>query len=484
MRSNYNQFTSPQFSILSESQLEEIHMTSLEILRLTGVRFHHEESLQLLSKAGCLISDGNLVKFPAHTVENAIRCAPSRVVLCDSNGKPAMKLEGNRAYFGTGSDTLHILDPYTGSRRPFNTEDLCNIYRLCDALPNIHFQMSAGIPSDAPQGISHYLWQCAKMFENTAKPIVFVCNDYADCAAIIEMASIVAGGREELRLSPNILLYSEPTSPLQQSKTSLEKLLLMAENSLPVVHSPAPMMGATAPIKIAGGLAMSNAEVLSALTLHQLKNPGAPFVYGAGLQHMDMAAMQTCYSSPEFELVKATVAQIARYYGLPSWSYAGCTDSKVLDAQAVAESMQSVLMAQLGGANLVHDVGYMESGLMTSPELIAITDELIAMTNHIIKGIEVTDETLSLDVINEVGPGGNYLEHPQTEKYFRDFWYPTIIDRSRYESWVGRGGLSMDKKINLKVRDIIENYQPETITKNKLKKITAVLENSREMAAV
>lgn len=277
------------------------------------------------------------------------------------------------------------------------------------------------------------------------------------------MASIVAGGHEALKEKPFILLYSEPSSPLKQSESAIGKLLLMAEQELPVVHSPAPMMGATAPITIAGGLVMANAEILSALTVHQLKNEGAPFVYGAGVHHMDMRSMQICHNAPEFELAKAGIAQLGRYYGLPTWGYAGNSDAKVVDEQAAAEAMFSVLLARLSGANLVHDAGYLESGLTTSLEMIVLTDELIAMTEYFVKGIEVTDETLSVDVLDKVGSEGNFLTELQTLERFRTFWFPGLLGRYTYSDWQARGGLTLGQKLKAKVRELMESHRPEPL---------------------
>ena len=182
--------------------------------------------------------------------------------------------------------------------------------------------------------------------------------------------------------------------------------MLMAEYELPVVHSPGPQMGGIAPITMASGLVMSVAEILSGLVVHQFTRPGAPFVFGAGLHHMDMKSVQICYASPEFQLTKAAIAGLGRWYGLPTWGYAGCSDAKVMDEQASLEAMLSVIMARFSGANLIHDVGYMESGLTGSYEMIVLTDELVAMTDHLMKGVEVSDDTMMLDELVTIGPGG------------------------------------------------------------------------------
>jgi trimethylamine--corrinoid protein Co-methyltransferase len=386
-----------------------------------------------------------------------------------------MYLEGQNVYFGTGSDCLNTFDLETHEHRKFTQDDLIDAYHLCDALPNIDFVMSVGIPADVDPDLTYDV-QMALMLEHTTKPLVFVTNDLDSCQRAIDMTAAVVGGYEALREQQHILLYSEPSSPLQQSDTAVEKLLLMAEYELPVVHSPGPLMGGTAPITIASGLVMSLAEILSGLVVHQMTNPGAPFVFGAGLHHMDMKSTQICYGGPEFQLTKAAIAQLGRWYGMPTWGYAGCTDAKVLDEQAAAEAMLSVLMAKLTGANLIHDVGYMESGLTTSFELIAFTDELIAMTEAMVNGIEVSDETMLLDELHEIGPGGHFLNTDATMARFHDFWYPELMSREIRETWLERGGTTLGERLNEKVKTIIKEHRPEPLAAEKKEKVQEVLE--------
>jgi len=467
-------FSSPQFAVLSESQLQDLHLGTLEVLRHTGIRFHHQEALDMLKQVGAFVSDGNLVKFPAALVEDALASAPGRIVMCDRDGEAAMFLEGTKVWFGTGSDCLNLLDPETGEHRKFTQADVVNGYHLCDALPNIHFVMSIGLPTDVDPDLTYDV-QMALMLEHTTKPIVFVTNDRATCQRAIDMAAAVAGGYEALTEQQHILLYTEPSSPLQQSETAVDKLLLMAEHRLPLVHSPAPLMGGTGPITIASGLVLAMAEILSGLVVHQLKKPGAPFVFGAGLHHMDMSAVQICYGSPEFQLTKTAIAELGRWYGLPTWGYAGCSDAKVMDEQAAVEAMLSVLMAKFSGANLVHDVGYMESGLTASFEMIVLTDELVALTNHIIKGIEVNDDTLMLDEIDRVGPGGHFMDTEQTLKRFRDFWYPSLLDRKRREQWLEAGGATLGQRLNARVKHILKEHQPRPLDLDKKQKVQEIL---------
>ncbi|MBN1666731.1 MAG: trimethylamine methyltransferase family protein, partial [Anaerolineales bacterium] len=380
-------------------------------------------------------------------------------------------------YFGTGSDCLRLFDPETGEHRLFTLADIIDAYRLCDALPNIHFVMSMGIPSDIEPKLTYDV-QMAKMLEFTTKPIVFVSNDKTSCQRAIDMAAAVAGGREALREQQHILLYSEPSSPLQQSTTAIDKLLLMAEYELPVVHSPGPMMGGTGPITMAAGLVMSLAEILSGLVVHQLKNPGAPFVFGAGLHHMDMKSSQICYGSPEFQLTKAAIAQLGRMYDMPTWGYAGCSDAKVMDEQAAVEATLSVMAAALSGANLIHDVGYLEMGLTTSFEMVVLTDELVAMVDNFMKGIEVNAETMMLDELHAVGPGGHFLTRDSTMARFKDFWYPTVLDRSTRPRWEKAGSKSMGERLNGRVREILAEHQSQTLDSAVKAKIDTILEKA------
>jgi len=227
---------------------------------------------------------------------------------------------------------------------------------------------------------------------------------------------------------------------------------------------------------MAGGLVMSLAEIFSSLVVHQLKRRGAPFVFGAGLHHMDMGSAQICYASPEFQLTKAAVAQLGRWYGMPTWGYAGCSDAKVMDEQAALEALLSVLMAKLSGANLIHDVGYVESGLTTSFEMIVLTDELVALADHLLKGIEINDDTLMLDEIHAVGPGGHFMDTQQTLSRFRDFWYPSLLDRGRRDQWLDAGATTLGQRLNSRVQDIIREHKPRALdphTKQKLQQILA-----------
>jgi trimethylamine--corrinoid protein Co-methyltransferase len=229
---------------------------------------------------------------------------------------------------------------------------------------------------------------------------------------------------------------------------------------------------------MAGGLALGNAEVLSSLVMHQLKHPGAPFVYGSGLHHMDMKTTISVYGAPEFQLARVAVAEMGRFYDLPTWGYAGHSDSCAMDEQAAADAAFSVLVALLAGANLVHDVGYLEAGLTTSPEMIVFTAEMISMMRNFEAGMSLDAESLALDVIHRVGPGGDFLTEQHTLKHFRKLWQPALFDRRRAEDWIAAGSPRLGKRLRAKALDLIHGHQPEPLPAGVQEEVHYILEIS------
>lgn len=446
----------PRLTMLSRHDCLRIHRASCEILRRTGVHVYSERALTLLREAGAVV-DGPLARIPPSLVEWSLTTVPGSFNLyARGSEEVAIRLDGEGVYFGPGSDTLHYLDPRSGKRRAFTSADIADCTRLCDALPNLHFMMSVGVPEDVPED-TYFRHQFAAMVRNTTKPIVVVCDTLADLEAIVEMAAAVAGDREALQKHPNLLLYAEPSTPLQHSQEATEKLLFCAQERLPITHSPAPMMGGTAPVTVAGAVALGNAEMLSSLVMHQLQNPGAPFLYGHGVHHLDMKDLVSVYGAPEFQLARVAAAEMGRFYGLPVWGYAGHSDSKVVDGQAAADAQFSVLVAFLARTNLNHDVGYLESGLTGSPEMMVLTDEIISMTARFVAGIRLDDEALAVEVVDEVGPGGEFLSHDHTMAHWRDLWMPRLFNRQQLEQWAEAGS----KPINARLREVAVTLMEE-----------------------
>lgn len=464
----------PRLSMLDREDCLRLHRASCEILRRTGVKVYSPTARELLRQAGAVVEE-ELVKIPPSLVEAALAAAPSSFNLYGrGSDQPAVKLDGQQVYFGPGSDTLRYLDPRSGKRRDFYLKDIADCMRLCDALPEIGFVMSVGIPRDVPTE-RYFLYQFAQMLRHTTKPIVFVCDGAADIEAITAMAAAVAGGMDKLSQYPNLLLYSEPTTPLQHSLEATDKLLFCAQHAIPVTHSPAPMMGGTAPVTVAGAVTLGNAEMLSGLVMHQLKRPGAPFLYGHGVHHLDMKEMISVYGAPEFQLARVLAAEMGRFYNLPVWGYTGHSDSKVVDGQAAADAQFSALVALLVKTNLNHDVGYLESGLTNSPEMMVLTNEIISQSRRFTGGVRLDDEVLAVEAIHEVGPGGEFMSHPHTLAHWRELWLPQVFDRQRLEPWQERGSKDVNARLRELTISLIEEHEVESLPDSVERELQVIL---------
>ncbi len=478
MRSNYKVTATHNLEVLSEDQINRILGAAKEILERTGVTYHDEEALEIMKKAGCYV-DGIRVRIPTRLVEKALQTVPTKVSLSNSRtGKVVMELTDNNAYFGTGSDTPFFRDPYTQNRIPTSKQTVTMATKTIDALDNMDFVMSLGIVQDVPQLI-YDRHQFQAMIENTSKPIVITANDAEGYGDIIKMCEIVAGGEEQLQRHPFMTLYAEPISPLQHAEDAAQKLVLAAKKRLPVVYTPCIMAGGTVPSTLAGAMANGLAESLSGLVLNQQTSEGSPFIMGGVFTIMDMNTTIFAYGAPEFHLMQAGLADVSNYLQLPMFGTCGCTDSKVVDQQAAIEDALSIMVTAQSGANLNHDVGYIEHGNCSALENLVLSDQLIGFARRIVKGINVNDDTLATHVIDNVGPGGHFLAEEHTMKYFQEeTWYPDLFKRTFYDNWEAEGKKTMFEKCNAKVLDILENYEPEPLPDDVSKKLNDIVKNA------
>ena len=477
---NFVAQVAPGLHILSDDQKARIHQATLEILRRTGVRVLVPEVRELLSEAGCWL-DGERVRIPPHLVEWAVRVAPKRVVMCDRDGNAAMFLEGYRSYYGTGSDTPFVIDATNGKRRQTVLADVANVARLVDALPHIDFLMCMGIASDVTASISD-LYHFKTMVGNTLKPIVYTAWSLQNLRAIVEMAEGVAGGAETLQRNPFCALYTEPIAPLTHGRESCEKLLYICKKGLPVVYTPGLITGASSPVTRAGAVVQANAELLSGLTICQLIREGTPVVAaGSGMMAMDMSTLLASYGAPEFMLDWCALSEMGHYYDLPIFGFAGVTDAKTFDQQAAAEGALWVLLAAQSGGNLIHDVGYIESGLTASYEMLVAMDEVVGLVQRFMEGVEVSEETLALDVIDQVGPGGHFLGEMHTLHHFRENWYPHLFDRRNRAGWEAGGALTLGDRARARVQEILETHQRPPLDEPVAARLNAIIQRAEVM---
>jgi len=463
MRSNYQVNATPQFRVLSDSQIEEIFHAALEVLGRVGTRVHSDEALSLLREAGCQISDGDRARIPAWLVQDALSTTPQRITIAGRDRTYRVMLEKNKIYFGTGSDCPSLVDPYSGEVRKYIFEDVRNAARISDALPHINFHMSLGLTSGVPAH-TYDRHQFLAMLQGTSKPYVITAVDKEGLADQYRMACLAVGGAEEFARAPLFVAYIEPSSPLSNSIEAVEKILYAAEAGIPAIYTPCIMCGATGPVTLAGGMTQCLAESLVGIVLAQLKRKGAAVIIGGVESIVDMTTSVLAYGAPEMVLLSAAMTDVAKWLRLPVFSTAGCSDSKTFDQQAAVESAMSVTIAALSGANLIHDVGYLESGLLGSYDMLVMSNEVIGMAKHILGGISVTPETLAVDIIEQVGPGGQFLTQPHTREHFRSqTWFPELMDRQMRRAWESSGSGTLGDRVRAKVKNILENHEPMAI---------------------
>jgi trimethylamine--corrinoid protein Co-methyltransferase len=459
------------FHNLHQDQIDILHNASLKIMDRTGLRFFDQEALDLFKKAGASISDGNIVRIPANLVEWARACAPENVNIFDREGNPAMRLGGDRSYFGVGSDCMSTYDLESGEHRKAVLNDVVNGVRLVDALTNMDFVMSMFLPSDVPQA-DYERHQMSTMLQESTKPIIFAGIEEDSTVMAIDMAIAVAGSLEALQQYPFVINYVNTVSGFHHNGESLQRLLYAAERNIPSIYAPGSTSGTLGPITSAGAMALNNAAQLAGLVLSQLKREGSPIILcGRGGHFMDMRTMVSLYTAPD---AGPYGWDLARHYRIPKFG-AACTDAKVFDAQAAAETALTLFENALNGANLIHDLGYLDCAMTGCLELMVFSDEVIEWIKRYWQPLEISEETLALDLIHETGPDGHFLETEHTLEHFRELWAPTLFDRLDFETWSSKGSLTLQQRANQKAREILSSHRAESLPKDVRAKLTDIV---------
>ena len=450
----------PTYHLLTPEQIKSIHTATLELLETVGVDVHHDEARQLLADSGCRLTGDHRVRIPNWIVETAIQSAPSRVTIYDRLGNEAMRLEGRRVHYGLGTDLIRTYDLETGELRLSRLKDVAIAARISDYLEHIDFLGSYALPGDSPANLI-YVDSFKTELENSVKPIFYTAAGLEDITYINAMAAAVVGGEAILREKPIHIHYSEPLSPLTHSFGAVEKLLYCADQGIPVNYTPGMMSGASVPVTLAGAITVGNAEALSGLVMHQLRAKGAPIISGFGTSTLDMRTSTCIYGCPEYRLALSACADLYHYYGLPMWGTAGVSDANCLDQQAGMEWAISIMADAMHGANLVHDIGYLGQGLIGHPAGLVMCDEIISYVKRFVRGFELDDSHIGLDVIREVGPGGDFLTTEQTMQKFRtEHWLPTQCNRDNLDTWLMKGGKDWAETCTEKAREILQFHTP------------------------
>ncbi len=468
--SNFEIGFEPKLTFLSDEDKKKLYASALKIIEETGMLVLHEGAVKLLKDAGCSVEEtpkGSRVKIPAALVEKARKTVPNNIALYDREGNHAMDLGGRRSYFGTGSDLLWSVESKTMERHHTSLEDIKTAAKVCDALPNIDFIMSFAHPHDITPSRS-YLESFKAMSENCTKPIVNTAEGRKDLEAMWEISKVLRGGEKQLREKPYWIQYDEPISPLKHPFDSMDKLIFCAETGSPVIYSPAPIAGSTAPMTIAGHIVQGLSESFFGMVVHQLAAPGAPFLMGIGAAVLDMSTSQCSYNAPEYMMTYMAMVEMSNWLDIPNWGYGGTSDAQIPDMQASYEAGLEAFMSVFAGSNLNHDVGYLDFGLSGSLEMIVIVNEMIDQVRRMHKGIPINDDTLALDVIPKGAAQEHFLTQPHTLKHLRKVqWTPELFCRKSHEKWVEQGRTSLLDRARTKLNTILETHIPLPISAEK-----------------
>jgi len=479
MDANYHAQQTPQFRVLSDRQIEKVYQATLECLNRTGVNVLNAEARDLLARAGAQV-DGIRVRIPPHLIQDAVAANPRSFTLWGRDGKHRMQIVPDRVYFGPGPTCTYFVDPETGERRKTRRGDPGLTARVCDALENVDYVMSLGLIDDVQATLAP-VYEFAEMIANTVKPVLPWAYSPDNVADLYQIALAVAGNEETLRRRPFFALFATFQSPLMHTDHELANVLWAAERGVPIVYLGGGCAGTTAPVTGAGTLVISLAGMLSGLAIIQLKKRGAAVCIGGVPEAMDLRTSRPAYGSPEMSLYSAALADVCRFLGVPFMGTAGASEAKVLDLQAAIESTVQVVLSALSGATLVHDVGFLDCADIGSLEMLVMNDEIIAMARRILRGIEVSDEALMLDLIDKVGPGGEFVSTKETARRCRaEIWTPTLMDRNAWVNWEAAGSPTMPDRIRVRVREILATHRPPPLPDGAAAKIEAVLAAAEE----
>jgi trimethylamine---corrinoid protein Co-methyltransferase len=449
-------------TVISDEQLERIYNASLDLLMEPGIYSESDLFLDIFKKGGAKVDlNERTIRLPRDLVEWAIKAAPKSFTLFGRND-PAMDLQvelGN-TFFGMGGTSEPTFWDYSlGKPRQPTKQDMINNTRLGHALPDIDFVQTLCMSGDQPMDVV-FFHDFDAIFRNTTKPTVLNILERPFTQSLLEMAAAASGGEDMLRQKPSMLGIATPISPLKIPIMN-EGIIDAVNAGVPILYSPGPLMGATGPATVAGLVVLANAEVLFGVTLVQLLKQGAPVVLKPDTDVFDMKTTQVTYGSPEQNLGKIAMVQLAKRYRIPIYGLGGGVEGKMPDAEAAAEAMQSMLLDGLAGMTLCQSLGSMAFGLYGSQEMLVICDEMVRIVKRILKGFEVNDETLAIDVIRSSGYGGSYLAKDHTRRNYRkEMYFPSLFQRQTIDEWLRAGGKDIHQVAHEKVLGILEKAKP------------------------
>jgi len=472
-------------NILADDDVERIYQASLKLLEEHGVRSESDLFLDIFQKAGARVDrDSRVIYVAPGMVEAAIQSAPSSFVLHGRRDPDMdMLLEVDRVYYGMGGTSEPFFWDYDQwqSRQP-TKEDMITSTRVGQALHHIDFVQTLCMSGDKPTN-QIFLHDFDAIFRNTTKPTVINVMERSFTRRLLALTAAAQGGEDELRQRPSVLGIVTPVSPMEIAVMN-EGMVDAVEAGVPILYSPGPMMGATSPATVAGTVMQTNAEVLFGLVLTQIIKPGAPVVLKPDTDVFDMKTTQCTYGSPEQDLGKIAMVQLARRYNIPIYGLGGGCEGKVPDAEAGVEAGLTILLNGLAGMTMSQSLGTLSWGLYGSQEMVVICDEIVHHVKQILAGFSVTDDTLAVDVIKEAGHGGSFLQADHTVRHFRqELFFPNLFRRQTIKQWLDSGGKMIHQVAHDRVAEILETAGPVELPASVDRELERALRHGLEEAA-
>jgi len=473
------------FSVLSKGDLDAIHWATLDLLETIGIKIFSQKCLKILEQAGCTVDwKKSSALIPSHLVEEALRKNRASIRLCARNPKYDANLDGRHVYITTDGNGTHAFDLETGQRRMSTKDDIVKSAIVSDQLDAVHIYWPMVSSQDFSPHTRHLHDLEASLMHTEKHVTVETTTDPVEAQYQIDMAAAAVGGTQEFRKRPIISSLHCSSAPLQVNGDSLEAALKFAEAGVPIMFMGMPQPGATGPATLAGSIAVSNAEVLACLVTSQLACPGSSVIYSAGIAAFDMKTCTRAGGGPEHALTGAASAELARYYGVPSLVGGFVSTAKKPGVQSSYEKLTSGFPAVFAGCSMIAGIGLLCDCTVLALEELVIDAEIAKIAFRLAQGIEVNDNTLALDVIRKVGPGGNFLAEKHTLDYFkREHFLPDLSDRRPYETWLKDGAKDIVKRAKEKVKTMLEKHQGKPLDEDVQKEIQEIIRKADEKLA-
>ncbi|MGB9791586.1 MAG: trimethylamine methyltransferase family protein [Thermacetogeniaceae bacterium] len=469
-----------KFEYFNDVELEKMHEATVEILKRIGISTTSTRLKELLLDNGCK-EKGERIVFPEDVIDKALKTVPPKFNIYGRNGCDLVIEMGERkAYAEVVVGPPSIIDLDNCERRDVSIKDVGDFAKLADALENIHI-VSPIFPRDVPQELIVTM-ETVAILRNTSKPQRICVESSHELPYIIEVLAAAAGGMDALRKRPIAYLEISTISPLNSAFHPAEALIDIVEAGLPLGIVPCPMMGGTGPITLAGCVAQHNAEILSSVIASQLLKPGAPVVMSPRVTFMDMKTGLGLWAMPEQGLAAAASAQLAKYYNIPSTVTGYSCAAKTADAQSGYEHLYNALLPALIGVDVLAAAGSLDNCLLSCYAMLVIDDELSSVIQRTLKGSEVNEDTLAIDVIEEViNTKGTFLSHKHTRRHLHagELWVPPIGDRSSYENWAIKKQ-KLEDKAREKAKELLATHEVVPLTPEADEEIDEILKRAQK----